>query len=98
MSTCKDCIHENVCSALIKDGLPWEDGKYPAEAFCMAFRNKADVVEVRHGYWQYNRGQAPDEKAYFCCLCAYGESDYGKDKYCPNCGAKMDGERKENGT
>ncbi len=47
MSTCKDCIHENVCSALIKDGLPWEDGKYPAEAFCFAFRNKADVVEVR---------------------------------------------------
>ncbi len=44
--TCKDCIHENVCSALIEKGLPWEDGEYPAEAFCMTFRNKADVVEV----------------------------------------------------
>lgn len=53
-----------------------------------------DVVEVRHGEWKYNRGQAPSEKAYFCSLCAYGESDYGRDKYCPNCGAKMDGERR----
>ena len=51
----------------------------------------ADVVEVRHGYWRYNRGQAPNEKAYFCSLCASGECDYGKDKYCHNCGAKMDG-------
>ena len=58
----------------------------------------ADVVEVRHGYWRYNRHQAPTEKSYFCSLCAEGESDYGKDKYCNCCGAKMDGERKENGT
>ena len=28
--TCKDCIHERVCDALIKQGLPWADGKYPA--------------------------------------------------------------------
>ena len=55
-----------------------------------------DVAEVRHGEWKYNRGQAPNEKAYFCSLCAYGESDYGKDNYCSNCGAKMDGERKIN--
>ena len=44
--TCKDCIHERVCLALIKKGLPYADGKYPAEAFCMTFRNKADFVEV----------------------------------------------------
>lgn len=51
----------------------------------------ADVEEVRHGHWEYNRHQAPNEKLYFCSLCAYGESDYGMDKYCPHCGAKMDG-------
>ncbi len=44
MARCKDCIHENVCSALIEKGLPWNDGEYPAEAFCMAFRNNADVA------------------------------------------------------
>ena len=45
MSTCKDCIHERVCFALIKSGLPYDD-LLPAEAFCMTFRNKADYVEV----------------------------------------------------
>lgn len=55
----------------------------------------ADVAEVKHGYWLYNRGQAPNEKAYFCSLCIDGDSDYGMDNYCPNCGAKMDDERKE---
>ena len=44
MARCKDCIHEIVCSALIEKGLPWNDGEYPAEAFCMTFVNKADVV------------------------------------------------------
>lgn len=51
----------------------------------------ADVAEVRHGRWVFNRHQAPNEKLYFCSLCAEGESDNGRDKYCPNCGAKMDG-------
>lgn len=46
MSTCKECIHEIVCDALIKTGLPWADGEYPAEAFCMAFKGKNDLVEV----------------------------------------------------
>lgn len=44
MSTCKDCIHEKVCDNLIAHGLPWKDGKYPAEEFCDFFKNKADVV------------------------------------------------------
>ena len=50
-----------------------------------------DVVEVRHGEWVYNRGQAFGEPRYFCSLCIDGGSDSGRDNYCPNCGAKMDG-------
>lgn len=46
MSTCKDCIHEKVCDNLIAHGLPWEDGKYPAEKCCDHFKPTADVVEV----------------------------------------------------
>lgn len=46
MATCKDCIHERVCLALIEKGLPYADGEYPAEAFCMTFRNKADFEKV----------------------------------------------------
>lgn len=45
MATCKDCIHERVCLALIKSGLPYDD-LLPAEAFCMTFKNKNDVVKV----------------------------------------------------
>ena len=48
----------------------------------------ADVVEVRHGRW---------EKCKECC-CEYRCSVCGYEfcrttNYCPNCGAKMDGER-----
>ena len=47
MATCKNCIHERVCYALIESGLPYLDNdKLPAEAFCMAFKNKLDFVEV----------------------------------------------------
>ena len=54
-----------------------------------------DVAEGKHGYWVYNRGQAFGEPCYFCSLCIDGGSNNGRDNYCPNCGAKMDGERKD---
>lgn len=53
----------------------------------------ADVVEVRHGEWidsETNEGAV-------CSLCkSFFDSYYGffadeQFKYCPNCGAKMDG-------
>jgi hypothetical protein len=42
--TCKECIHEKVCDALIKSGCPYLDKEIPAEAFCLEFRNTADIV------------------------------------------------------
>lgn len=44
--TCKDCIHERVCCALIESGLPYVDNKYPAETFCMTFRDKSNYSYV----------------------------------------------------
>ena len=53
----------------------------------------ADVVEVRHGYWGTDKYGL--ERS-ICSICgAVYEGDGGN--YCPNCGAKMDGERSENG-
>lgn len=55
----------------------------------------AEIAEGKPGHWVYNRGQAFGEPCYFCSLCIDGGSDYGLDNYCPNCGAKMDGERED---
>jgi hypothetical protein len=46
----------------------------------------ADVQEVKHGRWEYNQ----DVILYWVCSeCAYYvQHEY---KFCPNCGAKMDG-------
>ena len=47
-----------------------------------------DAVEVVHGRWIHR----PDERR--CPFCGYHYSYFGgKDyNYCPNCGAKMDGD------
>ena len=52
----------------------------------------ADVAPVKHGKWEYEHG------AWQCSNCGE-DNPYGIDydtarfsKYCPNCGAKMDGE------
>ena len=58
----------------------------------------ADVVEVRHGEWKQNPFFEP---LYYCSECGRHIEDRSNDKnpsknfpYC-HCGAKMDGERKE---
>lgn len=54
----------------------------------------ADVVEVRHGRWTWDGGE---DMHYYCSLChhnAYGNTGEvldGEYKYCPSCGARMDG-------
>jgi rubrerythrin len=59
----------------------------------------ADAVEVRHGHWIEHTAK-PDwleddvEVFYNCSEC--GSSHWSIiPPYCPNCGAKMDGERRE---
>ena len=63
----------------------------------------ADVAPVVHGRWDDSgRYTFPSgDTAVRCtnCGCALTESEYRlyNWNYCPNCGAKMDGERKDGG-
>lgn len=54
----------------------------------------ADVVELRHGEWSINSdGYYP-----YCSICKTEPKNGVMSKYCPECGAKMDGERSNNDT
>lgn len=54
-------------------------------------KKAADVVPVRHGRW--------DKAGYGLARCSFchtvRKTDFARDHYCPNCGAKMDGEEGE---
>lgn len=52
----------------------------------------ADVVEVKRGEWL----NIVFTQRYRCSLCG-NEIYFGKDKFCSECGAKMDGTSKERG-
>ena len=71
----------------------------------------ADVAPVRHGRWvkieehivlTYNTYSPMTITSETCSECNVrsgflGRKGYVKDNSCPNCGAKMDGERKDGG-
>ena len=51
-----------------------------------------DAVEVVHGRWE-----TPAIHLWRCSVCKIGVPySFTGDSYCHNCGAKMDGERKDN--
>ena len=77
-ANCKNCLHVHVCAFrnLSED-----------EKICSQFINKADVVEVRHGDWETS-----DTILGRCCVCSVcGSCPTMEYRYCPYCGAKMDG-------
>lgn len=55
----------------------------------------ADVAPVKHGQW-IEYAKYSFETMYDCSICNNRIIDDGHSwHYCPNCGAKMDGERKD---
>lgn len=50
-----------------------------------------DAVEAVHGRWEWFDDE---ECGLYRCSCCCGAVGYPTN-YCPNCGAKMDGERRE---
>ena len=67
------------------------------------YRKASDGVEVRHGEWQTHCDTFSGGLNCYrhsCSVCDYTYKTVvpiGYD-YCPHCGAKMDGERKDDGT
>ena len=69
---------------------------------CIRYMNAADVAPVRHGRW-ISLTECANEGVY-CSICKkkVWKSDYAlcshksrnklRSDYCPNCGAKMDGD------
>ena len=60
---------------------------------------KADYVEVVHGRWEYVKKTKDAKSGYSCSVCC-GPVWHAPDvplafRYCPNCGAKMDGDGNE---
>lgn len=51
----------------------------------------ADVVEVRHGKWEWRELYGIEGLVLVCSECRESEGACERFDYCPNCGAKMDG-------
>ena len=58
----------------------------------------ADVAPVRHGRWIRQPSEIPGLDVEFCSECGQGineRNQFWNAKYCPNCGALMDGKGDE---
>ena len=60
----------------------------------------ADVVEVKHGEWEFRYEGTYHRCRCYCSVCGKhsgigGIKENQLKPYCPNCGAKMDGGRAE---
>lgn len=54
----------------------------------------ADAQEIRHGFWEekiVDEAEMFFRRRFYCSVCNNWTS-YGKTKFCPHCGAKMDSE------
>ena len=87
---------ENTGCVIVDTFTGWSSiESYAKEA--MSDAPTADVVEVRHGRW-LRVGQSyidPNKFLCFeCSICGYTLDNHIKveQSYCPNCGARMDGE------
>ena len=87
---CGECAfyHDGKCHALF----PCDFRRFIDED--VAALPTVDAIPIRHGRWIYHiDGLFPSESTQECSICH--EHEYVTlchETYCPNCGAKMDGE------
>ncbi len=76
------------------DGTPIANGKRSVSDCVRRIRDipAADVQPVKHGRWIDKNPQDKYDPRCICSVCGSVEFPLSRHKYCPNCGAKMDGE------
>lgn len=103
--TCENCIHYNICKVAFGKGMYLGDEAEKQDCF----KNKVDFVEVKHGHFVRNERNIPkmkefhergialsmNEKSIFYTCSECGEWISLSQKYCSECGAKMDGGKEE---
>ena len=87
-----ECVErEMAIRAILNDYLEQVDYSREDAADCIRYMSAADVAPVRHGRWSNGDSYCPVcRKDKFRGLDADVWADWQPD-YCPNCGAKMDG-------
>lgn len=103
--SCFELNSYNDCAMIAEHIYEWGDYRKASEVAREIFAEidriaklSADAVEVRHGEWikdirEWATYANRSQYEYICSAC--GESELDMSLFCPNCGAKMDGERKE---
>lgn len=90
----RDSIYRRVKERTNPYGKPTLDYKSGVKVLNMIKQEPAaDVVEVRHGEW-IKAGVGITERI-VCSACNSSKGYFGRPPFCNQCGAKMDGKRKE---
>ena len=107
--TCKDCLHGELCMGRT-DTIYFNKTEYQdldnVEKFCEDFKNKADFVEIKYGKWIWDINAIDwGIGGWVCSECHTVNSNipqkptyrpllWAGSKFCPNCGANMNGGKK----
>ena len=98
----KEYIERGALIEFVKQNTPHIDGDTTMQCVERAMKAApaADVVEVVHGEWIDKPTGAYGRMQSWCSACGkhsgIGGIESNRHKpYCPNCGARMDGERKD---
>lgn len=86
---CCDCIYydDNVGTCMFSEDPEDWDLEMIINAYYSKYRETADVYTVKRGKWE-----GVDYDTFFKCSECGHMTDWQRYKYCPYCGARMDGD------
>lgn len=97
ITLCEQCLHLNVCAD--RDCVEYDDEK--SLTYCNDFDSRFEHAKIKHGRW------IDDRTNIVCSECGAEYSDeivfmnrdfeHNDLPYCPNCGARMDGDANDEG-